>query len=70
MIRNVTAGTFAQSGVVRPNLNEWVMVAAKPIKGTAQPVTFQPIYDTIGMDNDERQDLMYYLCFLHQVRVL
>ncbi|PAV64596.1 hypothetical protein WR25_01676 [Diploscapter pachys] len=67
MIRNVTAGTFAQSGVVRPNLNEWVMVAAKPIKGTAQPVTFQPIYDTIGMDNDERQDLMYYLCFLHQI---
>ncbi|PAV89704.1 hypothetical protein WR25_01454 [Diploscapter pachys] len=67
MIRNVTAGTFAQSGVVRPNLNDWVMVAAKPIKGTAQPVTFQPIYDKIGMDNDERQDLMYYLCFLHQV---
>ncbi|PAV92323.1 hypothetical protein WR25_03128 isoform J [Diploscapter pachys] len=66
-IQNVAAGTFVQNGVVRPHLNEWVMVAAKPIKGTAQPVTFQPISDAIGMDNDERQDLMYYLTFLHQV---
>ncbi len=63
---NLQSGVVIDTGVVRPDLNEFYLFGHAGLKGTSRPCLYQVIYNESKHGMDAMQELAFYLSHLHQ----
>ncbi|CAH1128332.1 unnamed protein product [Ceutorhynchus assimilis] len=61
---NVPAGTCVDTEIVHPFLQDFYLVSHASIQGVAKPTKYCTLWDDNDMDNDEVEQLSYYLCHM------
>ncbi|XP_066249645.1 protein argonaute-2-like isoform X2 [Euwallacea similis] len=61
---NVPAGTCVDTEITHPFLQDFYLVSHASIQGVAKPTKYCTLWDDNNMDNDQVEQLAYYLCHM------
>lgn len=61
---NVPAGTCVDTMITHPKAQDFYLVSHASIQGVAKPTKYRVIWDDKNMNEDELEELMYYLCHM------
>jgi eukaryotic translation initiation factor 2C len=61
---NVPAGTCVDTIITHPTALEYYLVSHASIQGVARPTKYRLLWDDANMEEEELQNLTYYLCHM------
>jgi len=61
---NVRAGTVVDTDITHPTALEYYLVSHASIQGVARPTKYRVLYDEATMNEDQLEELTYYLCHM------
>ncbi|XP_030760165.1 protein argonaute-2-like isoform X2 [Sitophilus oryzae] len=61
---NVPAGTCVDTDITHPFMQDFYLVSHASIQGVAKPTKYCTLHDDNNMDNDQIEELSYYLCHM------
>lgn len=61
---NVPAGTCVDTLITHPTAQDFYLVSHASIQGVAKPTKYRTLWDDANMNDDEIEQLTYFLCHL------
>uniref|UniRef100_A0A1B6E7E6 Uncharacterized protein n=1 Tax=Clastoptera arizonana TaxID=38151 RepID=A0A1B6E7E6_9HEMI len=62
--KNVPAGTIVDTEITHPREMDFYLVSHASLQGTSRPTKYHKLWDDNDMDEDDLEELTYYLCHL------